>query len=336
MLGRATRNYDLLIGNAAVIAGGYPYPVLEQHAIGIRGDRIAAIGPAERFAEAVAARSIDAHGMFAFPGLANTHTHLFQTLLKGLGDEMYLIPWVAATTLPTALALDPEEAYLGAVLGCIEAIRSGTTSILDFAYPSRRLEIFDRNLAGLPGDRHSRLPRSRPVHGRSVRFGRQRAGAALDEVFANIRDLIQRYPSRLPTSERTPRPRRRWARWTAQGFLAVRQFADSDGVRITMHINEIVEDNPLSVQLHGKRSLPFLEDIGFLGPDVVAAHCVQLDAEDIAILARTGTHVSYNPVSNFYLGNGIAPIVELLRAGAAVSLATDGAPATTARTCSRR
>jgi len=317
-------DYDLLISGAAVIAGGYPYAVLEQHSIGIRGDRIVAIGPVERFAEAVATRSIDAHGMFAFPGLANTHTHLFQTLLKGIGDEMYLIPWVAATTLPTALALDPEEAYLGAVLGCIEALRSGTTSILDFAYPSRRLEIFDRILQAF------QTTGIRGFLGRGLSTADQYVSGLnglelpLDEVFANIRDLIHRHPSRLPTPRVLLAPSTVGALDRA-GFLAVRQFADTDGVRITMHINEIVEDNPLSVQLHGKRSLPFLEDLGFLGRDVVAAHCVQLDAEDIAILARTGTHVSYNPVSNFYLGNGIAPIVELLRAGAAVSLATDGA-----------
>jgi 5-methylthioadenosine/S-adenosylhomocysteine deaminase len=143
-------------------------------------------------------------------------------------------------------------------------------------------------------------------------------------VLANIRDLIQRYPSRLPTPRILLGPSTVGA-LDRDGFLALRQFADSEGVRITIHVNEIVEDNPLAVELHGQRSLPFLEEIGLLGPDVVAAHCVQLDAQDIAILARTGTHVSYNPVSNFYLGNGIAPIVELVRAGAAVSLATDGA-----------
>jgi 5-methylthioadenosine/S-adenosylhomocysteine deaminase len=316
--------YDLLIGNAVLIAGHYPYEVLEQHALGIRGDRIAAIGSTERFSEAVAVRSIDAHGMLAFPGLANTHTHLFQTLLKGLGDELYLIPWVAGTTLPTALALDPEEAYLGALLGCIEALRSGTTSILDFAYPSRRLEIFDRILDAF------QATGIRGFLGRGLSMADQYVSGLnglelpLDEVFANIRDLIRRYPSHLPTPRVLLAPSTVGALDRA-GFLAVREFADTHGVRITIHINEIVEDNPLALQLHGKRSLPFLEDIGLLGPDVVAAHCVQLDAEDIAILARTGTHVSYNPVSNFYLGNGIAPVVELLRAGASVSLATDGA-----------
>jgi 5-methylthioadenosine/S-adenosylhomocysteine deaminase len=317
-------DYDLLISNATLIAGGYPYAVLERHAIGIRGDRIAAIGPAERFAEAVAARSIDARGMLAFPGLANTHTHLFQTLLKGLGDEMYLIPWVASTTLPTALAIDPEEVYLGALLGCIEAIRSGTTSLLDFAYPSRRLEIYDGILrafqaTGIRGFLGRGLSTVDPY-----RWGENGLELPLDEVFANIRDLIQRYPSQLPSPRILLGPSTVSALNRAD-FLAVRQFADTEGVRITIHLNEIVEDNPMSIELHGKRSLPFLEEIGFLGPDVVAAHCVQLDAEDITILARTRTHVSYNPVSNFYLGNGIAPILELLHAGATVSLATDGA-----------
>jgi 5-methylthioadenosine/S-adenosylhomocysteine deaminase len=316
--------YDLLISDATVIAGGYPYEVLAEHTIGIRGDRIAAIGPSGRFSEALATRSIDAHRMLAFPGLANTHTHLFQTLLKGLGDEMYLIPWVATTTLPTALVLDPDDAYFGALLGCIEAIRSGTTSILDFAYPSRRLEIYDAILrafqtTGIRGFLGRGLSTVDPYD--SDGYALQ---LPLDEVFANVRDLNVRHPSGLATPTVLLAPSTTGALDRA-GFVALRQFADRERVRITIHVNEIVEDNPLSVELHGKRSLPFLAEIGFLGPDVVAAHCVQLDAQDIAILARTGTHISYNPVSNFYLGNGTAPILDLVRAGAAVSLATDGA-----------
>jgi 5-methylthioadenosine/S-adenosylhomocysteine deaminase len=317
-------DFGLLITHATVIAGKYPYQVLEHHTLGIRGQSIAAIGPDELFAESTAARTLDARGMFAFPGLANTHTHLFQTLLKGLGDEMYLIPWIASTTMPTALALDPEEAYLGALLGCIESIRSGTTSLLDFAYPTRRFEIYDGifrafQTTGMRGFLGRGLSNVDPDGS-----GVNDLQLPLEEVFDNIRDLNRRYPNNVGTPSVLLAPST-IRTLDGAGLRAVRQMADAEGFRITMHINEIVEDNPTSVELHGKRALPFLEEIGFLGPDVVAAHCVQLDAEDIAILARTGTRVSYNPVSNFYLGNGIAPVLDLLKAGASVSLATDGA-----------
>ena len=111
---------------------------------------------------------------------------------------------------------------------------------------------------------------------------------------------------------------------TADGLVAIKEYASSEGSQITIHIGEYAEERQLSIDRWGRGAFAVAEDIGFLGPEVVAVHCVQVDQEEREIIARTGTQVSYNPVSNSYLGSGVAPLIEMLELGIDVSLATDG------------
>jgi 5-methylthioadenosine/S-adenosylhomocysteine deaminase len=94
---------------------------------------------------------------------------------------------------------------------------------------------------------------------------------------------------------------------------------------ISLHTNETPDDDRAILAEHGQRTVPYLEEIGFWGPDVLAVHCVRMQPEDIEILSRYDVKVSHNPISNMYLGSGVAPVVEMRRAGLTVGLATDGA-----------
>jgi 5-methylthioadenosine/S-adenosylhomocysteine deaminase len=106
---------------------------------------------------------------------------------------------------------------------------------------------------------------------------------------------------------------------------AVRRLADERGLRMSLHTDEVTFDSDESLRRFGQRTVPFLDRIGFLGPDLLHAHCVQLTEEDCQILARHDACVSYNPVSNMYLGSGVPPIPRLLELGVKVSLGADGA-----------
>ena len=108
--------------------------ILEHHSLAVKGNRIVEIGPTEVMASKFgnARKRIDAAGKIVFPGLINTHNHLFQTLLKGLGDDMALADWLVTMTFPSAAQLTPEHVYAAAMLGCVEGIRSGTTTVLDY------------------------------------------------------------------------------------------------------------------------------------------------------------------------------------------------------------
>jgi 5-methylthioadenosine/S-adenosylhomocysteine deaminase len=145
----------------------------------------------------------------------------------------------------------------------------------------------------------------------------------LDEVFDQMRQLAREFPSGLPLPSVLPAPGT-VRTMTTQGLVRVKEYALAEGSQITIHMGEYSEERQLCIERWGMGAFAKMEQIGFLGPDVVAAHCVKVDAEEQAILARTGTTVSYNPVSNAYLGNGVPPIVEMLEQGVNVALATDG------------
>ena len=320
------RAFDLLVTNAAAVLGGLrdeQYEVVEGTSIGIVGQRIQWIGPGSSLGDRTGAQTIDARGMLAVPGLINTHNHLFQNLVKGLGDEMYLLPWVETLILPTANEMSPEETYLGAMLGCLEAIRSGTTALMDFMFGVPDIEV---HRAVLRAMRDSGI---RGFFGRATRDLNPDSGwrdpwyLPLDEVFDQMRQLAREFPSGLPVSSVLPAPGT-VRTMTVDGLLQVKEYARSEGSQITIHMGEYTEERDAAIDRWGIGAFHKGEEIGFLGPEVVAAHCVKLDEAELEIVARTGTQVSFNPVSNAYLGNGAAPITRMLELGIDVSLATDG------------
>jgi 5-methylthioadenosine/S-adenosylhomocysteine deaminase len=219
--------------------------------------------------------------------------------------------------------MTPDETYLGALLGCLEAIRSGTTALMDFMFGVPNIEV---HRAVLRAIRDSGL---RGFMGRAVRDLNPDSGwrdpwfIPLDEVFDQLRQLAREFPSGLPVSSVLPAPGT-VRTMTVDGLLQVKEWAAAEGSQITIHMGEYDEERVTAIDRWGVGAFHKGEEIGFLGPDVVAAHCVKLDEAELEIVARTGTQVSFNPVSNAYLGAGIAPIPRMLELGIDVSLATDG------------
>jgi len=109
-------------------------------------------------------------------------------------------------------------------------------------------------------------------------------------------------------------------------IIKCRKMADKHGVGIHVHLNESKSEVELCRQKYGKRPIEFVHELGLLGPDTVAAHCVWLSDREIEIMRDTGTHISYNPVSNAKLGNGVARVPDYLAAGINLGLGTDDAP----------
>jgi len=113
--------------------------VLEEASILIEGDRISAIGTrGQLIARHPEAEVLDCRDAIIIPGMINTHTHLFQTLLKGLGDDMVLKKWFTCMTGPSAVELTEDDVSAAAMHGCVESLRSGVTSLVDFMYAHPR------------------------------------------------------------------------------------------------------------------------------------------------------------------------------------------------------
>jgi 5-methylthioadenosine/S-adenosylhomocysteine deaminase len=141
---------DILLINGVIVTQDDARTIYSDGALAVKNDRIHAIGPTETItAQFSAAETIDLQGDALFPGLINTHTHLFQTAVKGLGEDMPVQEWVEAVTAPTAAHLGPEEAYLFGLNGCLEHIHCGVTTLVDMSYPVSSMAVHEHYIASI-------------------------------------------------------------------------------------------------------------------------------------------------------------------------------------------
>jgi 5-methylthioadenosine/S-adenosylhomocysteine deaminase len=314
----------VLLTGATVITMNERRDVLTDAAVHVVEDRIAAVGPTtELRASARGDEELDCRSRIVIPGLVNTHTHLFQTLLKGLGDDMVLKDWFTCMTGPSAAVLTADDCFAAARHGCAEAISTGTTTLVDFMYVHPRplltdavLEAFDTT--GMRG---------------VVARGCITTGEELGVPPALVEDLgdVLQDASRLISVRNTAGARVRVGLapcmiWTVdtRTLRETRALADQTSAPITIHVSETDFEIGQSLERFGLRDLPYLESIGFLGPDVLAVHCVQCDQRDVDTLAEHDVKVSHNPCSNLYLASGFAMIPEMRTAGVTIGLGSDG------------
>lgn len=262
--------------------------------------------------ESSADKIIDASDKILMPGLVNTHTHISMSLLRGIADDLELDTWLNDHIWPMEAHLSEEYCYIGALLGACEMIKSGTTTfsdmyfymdgvaravdeigmravlsygMIDFGIEEKRENEFKENISLIKNHHNT-------ADGRiTARFGPH-------SCYTASVDLLER----------------------------VRKEADKYGVGIHIHMNETMKEiNDVGEAHDNKRPFELLDSIDFLGEDVVAAHCVWLDENEIKLIKDNDVKVSHNPCSNMKLASGAAPVGELLSQGICVGLGTDGA-----------
>lgn len=298
--------------------------VVRDGAVLVRGADIVGVGRVNELATAhpTAERIELGADAVLLPGFVNTHTHLFQTLLKGLGDDRSLHRWLVEMTIPAGAVLTAEDCDAAASHGAIEAIRSGCTTVVDFMYVHPKPRLTDAVIAGL----EAVGLRAIVARGFVTRGGEQGVPPVLmEDLEAALNDCV-----RLAEAHRAhPRisvaiaPCLLWM-VDEEALRATRRLADEHGMLMTYHLAETSFESAYAAQAFGRSEVEFLEGIGFLGPDLLAVHCTKLTGADIQVMARHDVKVSHNPVSNMYLAAGVAPIPTMLRAGLTVGLATDG------------
>ena len=313
-----------ILADAWLITMNEQREVMEQASVCVEHDRIVAIGSRNNLQQRYpSAEIMDCSGHIVMPGMVNTHTHLFQTLLKGLGDDMVLKKWFVCMTGPSAIHLTADDAHAAAMHGCCESIRSGVTTLVDFMYAHPQpgmiksvVEAFDAT--GIRGF----VCRGFISLGEEYGVPKELIEKP-EDAMADARQLIRKYNKPGGRVQVGLAPNMIWA-VDENGYRQTRKLADEEHVLITTHVAETTFELQTSATLYGQTDTEFLSDIGFLGPDVLAVHCVQCTTHDIRILHHHGAKVSHNPCSNMYLASGCAPIPEMLRTGVTVGLASDG------------
>jgi cytosine/adenosine deaminase-related metal-dependent hydrolase len=262
----------------------------------------------------------DLGGAVVTPGLVNTHHHLYQTLTRARAQEADLFTWLKAL-YPVWAGVDAEAEYAAARTGLAELALSGCSTVFDhhYVFPRGGGDLVEAEMAAAR-ELGVRLVPSRG----SMDLGESDGGLPPDslvedpdEVLAETERLAARYPE-LVVAPCSP--------FSVSGRLMREstELARRLGLTLHTHLAETVEEEAYCLELYGCRPVEYLEQLGWLDDDVWCAHCVHLDAADVARFGETGTGVAHCPTSNLRLGAGVAPVRPMLDAGVCVGLGVDG------------
>ncbi|OGS50244.1 MAG: hypothetical protein A3K65_08650 [Euryarchaeota archaeon RBG_16_68_12] len=272
----------------------------------IDGNRIASIG-----GKAEADTVIDGRNKVAIPGLVNTHTHAAMTLLRSYADDVPLQQWLEKKIWPREAKIEPEDVYWGTKLACLEMIKGGTTCFNDMYIHMDQA--------------------ARAVKEMGLR-------AVLSEGFIDMRDpdlgqqLLKKQQTVIRRIEGIGTDRVKAALGphslytvSKESLQAMKDLSNEKGYLVHFHLSETRREVEDCVTELGMRPAKYLDSLGFLSRNLLAAHCCWLEPDEVDILARDGVRVSHCPTSNMKLASGAMPYKALREAGVLVSLGTDGA-----------
>ena len=329
------RNARALLGDALAF-DGQPRDVL------IEGDRIAAIEAAGTLG--TADRVIDLRDHLLVPGLVNGHQHSHEHFQRGRTENLPLELWMHLVRTCTPVKLTPRQVYLRTMIGAIESLRTGCTTLVDdtalgAAIDRERIDAAlqaydDAGIRALVGF----AMMDKPIvdnfpfvekHVPAALAAELRAASrpAPEAQLALVRDLArERHPqsNRVGVLVSASAPQR-----CTEPFLqAVRGLADDLALPVITHVQETRLQVVTGQLFYGCPMVEYLDRIGFLKPATSLIHAVWLNPREIDALARTGATAQHNPWSNLLLGSGVQPVRELLDAGVNVSLGSDGSCST--------
>jgi 5-methylthioadenosine/S-adenosylhomocysteine deaminase len=310
---QAPRPVDLIIANGIVLTMDAERRVISPGSVALNGPSIVAVGPADAIARDFRAKNtIDARGRVVMPGLINTHTHAPMVLYRGLGDDLALMDWLQKYIFPAeAKTVSPAFVRTGTHLAALEMIRSGTTTFVDMYYFEEEIARATKE-AGLRGVLGQSIIEFPVPDAKTPADALKRAEAFIKQYQQD--DLI--VPAVAPHSVYT---------LDASILKQARDLAATHKVPLLIHLAETEAENGLSQERHKARPVAALTALGFWGPQVIAAHAVWIQPDEVAVLHKNSVGVSHNPESNMKLASGSAPVPEYLKAGVALGLGTDGA-----------
>jgi 5-methylthioadenosine/S-adenosylhomocysteine deaminase len=317
-------NRTVVFANSTVVTVDL---VQDEVALAVVGDTIAAIGPTDQVLKAYPGAEVyNGRGKALFPGLVNCHAHLAATLARGFNEDFGFPNSAKLAVQPNSL-LQPGEATLMVTIGALEAIKTGTTTLVEMssgisphaaalAGSGLRMVLAEavRDSENVPG------PLSPEGFAKSVtpRFSQK----LREEGLQRIADLHTAWHGKAD-GRVSVFPAAALAETSSPELLqAVRAFADKHDLAYTIHLSQSVAEVDFMLKHHGVRPPAFLNRHGFLGPRLFAAHCRYVDDADIALLAKSGTVISHQ--AGMAANRGVIPPIHKLReAGCVIANGTD-------------
>jgi len=312
----------MLIKNCSIVTWGTPNQILDRQSIRIQAEKITEIGPADSIVAMEGEEVLDARGQYAMPGLICAHTHFYGAFSRGMA-----IPGPAPKIFPEILdklwwpldrALDLGDVRYSALVCLVNAIRHGTTTLIDHHASPNAIEASLDVIADSVLEAGVRASLCYEVTDRN---GPEQAEAGIQE---NLR-FIRRVQSDKELSG---------ILGAAFGLHASLTVSDAtlercrelipDGVGFHIHVAEHFSDEDDSISKSGTRVVDRLAKFGILGPKSIAVHCVHVDQREAELLRESKTWVTHQPRSNMNNAVGMAAVESMMRAGIRVCLGNDG------------
>lgn len=252
---------------------------------------------------------IDCTDKLLMPGFVNTHTHAAMTLFRSYADDMALMDWLENKVWPAEANLTGDDVYWGTMLAIAEMLRSGTTAFADMYF-------FMNDVANAVAESGIRAVLARGMAGVAPT-----ANQALEETEAFFKAWNGGADGRITVMVGPHAP------YTCPPdyLKKVMALAGKLGAEIHIHLSETAGEVETCRSKFGKSPIALMDELGLFEHGVLAAHCVHVSPEDIAIMKVKKVRVAHNPGSNMKLASGVAPVSAMLEAGVCVGLGTDGA-----------
>ncbi len=312
---------DLLIKNGLVVTMDKDRRIIADGSIAVEDGRIVSVKRGKAKTKSKPEEVIDARGKIVMPGLICSHTHLYGMLLRGaplkiepptdFSQILQRVWW------PMDEVMTREDAYASALISCLEFIKTGTTMFADtFSGPNAITGVLDRIAAAVEQSGMRGIIAFEATERRTHAEGAK--GTKENERF--IRKVKKERMRRVQGMFSIH------ASFTVSDelFHYVRELASRYKVPVTIHASEGLADLYHSLERFGKRTIERLNDERLLAQDVVLAHCVHVNDDELAILKKTGAKVAHNPMSNMLNAVGVAPVAKMLLMDIPVGLGNDG------------
>ena len=312
MFGQTKQQVDLLVSGGIVVSMDGARTIYQDGSVAIKGDAIVAVGPrTEIEARYNGAQTLNARGTLVLPGFINGHTHVPMTLFRGLHDDVTLNDWLYKYIFPAeAKNVNEEFVRWGTRLAAAEQIRSGVTTFADMYYFEDAVaeETKAAGMRGVLGETFIDFPAP--------------DNKSEAETLAYTEKFLKRWQGdALIHAAPAPHSIYTCSKKTIQDAAAL---AKKYHAPLLMHVSEMKKELEDSEKQNGMSPVQYLEKIGVLGPDLVAAHCIFVDEADRKLLAERQVGCVHNPSSNMMIASGVSPVPEMRAAGIAVGLGTDG------------
>ncbi|ENQ3081089.1 bifunctional S-methyl-5'-thioadenosine deaminase/S-adenosylhomocysteine deaminase [Bacillus multifaciens] len=298
--------------SATIVTLNEKNEVLKNGYIIVEDDRIIEVQSGELPSGKEVDQVINLHGKWVLPGLVNAHTHVLMSILRGIGDDMLLKPWLETRIWPLESQFTPELAVASTELGLLEMVKSGTTTFSDMFNP---IGVDQDSIMEAVRKSGMRAAVSRTLFSFGTKEDEKKA-------IQEAEKYVKRYSNKDDMLTTMVAPHSPYA-CSTEMLEECARIAVENKTMVHIHLSETDREVQDIEAQYGKRPVEYVADCGLFKRPAVIAHGVVLNDNERTFLAEHDVRVAHNPISNLKLGSGIANVRAMLESGIKVGIATD-------------